>query len=169
MRTLVLGRTPARVTEVLATLHADGFDAEGVSTDEEARKLLETDEFGVLIVGGGVEPDSVLRSRSSRQSTGAAGDRRRTDGAVRRLRAAGVRAADPRSRLRGVTAAGGLARTHRSESAFRPRCETSEPLRTGRLVEVFDPAAPVLESTGTSAALPAPLALRQLVDAFAAA
>lgn len=58
MRTLVLGRMPARVTEVLATLRADGFDAEGVSTDEEARKLLETKAFGVLIVGGGVEPDS---------------------------------------------------------------------------------------------------------------
>ncbi|WP_405913826.1 hypothetical protein OG760_31755 [Streptomyces sp. NBC_00963] len=58
MRTLVLGRTPARVTEVLATLRADGFDAEGVSTDEETRKLLETEEFGMLIIGGGVEPDS---------------------------------------------------------------------------------------------------------------
>ncbi|MEU1465706.1 hypothetical protein ABZ467_34665 [Streptomyces sp. NPDC005727] len=58
MRTLVLGRSPARVTEVLATLRADGFDAEGVSTDEEAQKLLESEEFGVLIIGGGVEPDS---------------------------------------------------------------------------------------------------------------
>ncbi|MFG2603270.1 hypothetical protein ACGFT2_06955 [Streptomyces sp. NPDC048514] len=58
MRTLVLGRTPARVTEVLATLRADGFDAEGVTTDEEARRLLETGEFGVLIIGGGVEPHS---------------------------------------------------------------------------------------------------------------
>ncbi|MFG2359740.1 hypothetical protein [Streptomyces sp. NPDC048521] len=58
MRTLVLGRTPARVTAVLATLRADGFDAEGVTTDEEARKLLETEKFGVLIVGGGVQPDS---------------------------------------------------------------------------------------------------------------
>ncbi|MCX5084307.1 hypothetical protein [Streptomyces sp. NBC_00401] len=58
MRTLVLGRTPARVTEVLATLRADGFDAEGVSTDEEALKLLETEEFGALIIGGGVEPES---------------------------------------------------------------------------------------------------------------
>ncbi|MCX5138614.1 MULTISPECIES: hypothetical protein [unclassified Streptomyces] len=58
MRTLVLGRTPARVTDVLATLRADGFDAEGMSTDEEARKLLAAGEFGVLIIGGGVEPDS---------------------------------------------------------------------------------------------------------------
>ncbi|RFC75205.1 hypothetical protein [Streptomyces sp. AcE210] len=58
MRTLVLGRKPARVTEVPATLHADGFDAEQVSTDEGARRLLETGEFGVLIIGGGVEPDS---------------------------------------------------------------------------------------------------------------
>ncbi|MFF3489796.1 hypothetical protein ACFYWS_00475 [Streptomyces sp. NPDC002795] len=58
MKTLVLGRTPARVTEVLTTLHADGFDAEGVSTDDEARGLLETEEFAVLIIGGGVEPVS---------------------------------------------------------------------------------------------------------------
>ncbi|WP_217166407.1 hypothetical protein [Streptomyces sp. AC512_CC834] len=58
MRTLVLGRTPARVTEVLDTLRADGFDAEGMSTDEAALKLLETDAFGVLIIGGGVGPDS---------------------------------------------------------------------------------------------------------------
>jgi len=58
MRTLVLGRTPARVTEVVATLRADGFDAEGVTTDEEARKQLEAEEFGVLIIGGGVESES---------------------------------------------------------------------------------------------------------------
>ncbi|MFI5658716.1 hypothetical protein [Streptomyces sp. NPDC051684] len=58
MKTLVLGRTPARVTEVLSTLHADGFEAEGVSTDDEARELLETEAFGVLIIGGGVGPDS---------------------------------------------------------------------------------------------------------------
>lgn len=58
MRTLVLGRTPARVTAVLATLRADGFDAQGVSTDEEALTLLRTGEFGVLIIGGGVGPGS---------------------------------------------------------------------------------------------------------------
>lgn len=58
MRTLVLGRMPARVTDVVATLRADGFDAEGVSTDQEARKLLAAEEFGVLIIGGGVEPDA---------------------------------------------------------------------------------------------------------------
>ncbi|MFI6874443.1 hypothetical protein ACIBL6_13455 [Streptomyces sp. NPDC050400] len=58
MRTLVLGRTPARVTGVLDTLRADGFDVEGVSTDEEALKLLETEQFGVLIIGGGVGPES---------------------------------------------------------------------------------------------------------------
>ncbi|MER5795681.1 hypothetical protein [Streptomyces sp. NPDC001980] len=58
MRTPVLGRTPARVTAVLATLRTDGFDAEGVSTDEEALKLLATEEFGVLIIGGGVGPES---------------------------------------------------------------------------------------------------------------
>ncbi|WTN62906.1 hypothetical protein OG961_46750 [Streptomyces sp. NBC_00626] len=46
------------MTEVLSTLHTDGFDAEGVSTDDEARDLLETEEFGVLIIGGGVGPES---------------------------------------------------------------------------------------------------------------
>lgn len=70
MRTLVLGRTPARVAAVLATLREDGFDAEGVSTDEEARKLLETEEFGVLIIGGGVGRTPAPRSRSSRRGTG---------------------------------------------------------------------------------------------------
>ncbi|MFD7293782.1 hypothetical protein ACFV9W_10870 [Streptomyces sp. NPDC059897] len=58
MKTLVLGRTPARVTDVLSTLHTDGFEAEGVSTDDEARGLLETREFAVLIIGGGVGPEA---------------------------------------------------------------------------------------------------------------
>ncbi|GAA2652794.1 hypothetical protein GCM10010400_05600 [Streptomyces aculeolatus] len=58
MRTLVLGRSPDRVAAVLATLRADGFDAEGASTDDEARAMLAGDGFGVLIIGGGVEPDS---------------------------------------------------------------------------------------------------------------
>lgn len=58
MRTLVLGRTSARVTEVVATLRADGFEAEGASTDEDARRLLESEGFGVLVTGGEVEPGS---------------------------------------------------------------------------------------------------------------
>ncbi|MEV0847444.1 hypothetical protein AB0J21_16510 [Streptomyces sp. NPDC049954] len=58
MQTLVLGRTPARVSQVLATLRADGFEAQGASTDEEARTLLAAERFGVLVIGGGVEPDS---------------------------------------------------------------------------------------------------------------
>ncbi|MCX4649248.1 MULTISPECIES: hypothetical protein [unclassified Streptomyces] len=103
MRTLVLGRTPARVMEVLATLHADGFDAEQVSTGEGARRLLETGEFGVLIIGGGVEPDSRAAIKEFAVEQGV---QRVIDGAVRRLRAAGVRAPDPGSRLQGVTAVG---------------------------------------------------------------
>ncbi|CAL9512217.1 hypothetical protein [Streptomyces sp. enrichment culture] len=58
MRTLVLGRTPASVTAVVGTLRADGFEAEGVSTDDAARRLLRTQEFGVLVIGGGVGRDS---------------------------------------------------------------------------------------------------------------
>lgn len=79
MRTLVLGRMPARVTAVLDTLRADGFDAEGVTADEEARKLLEAEEFGVLIIGGGVAPDSraALKEFAAEQ-----GVRRVIDGAL---------------------------------------------------------------------------------------
>ncbi|MEV5607653.1 hypothetical protein [Streptomyces sp. NPDC052225] len=79
MRTLVLGRTPSRVAEVLATLRADGFDAEGVSADEDARKLMETEEFGVLIIGGGVEPES---RTAIKEFAAAHGVRRVLDGAL---------------------------------------------------------------------------------------
>ncbi|MEU8507362.1 hypothetical protein AB0C40_22055 [Streptomyces brevispora] len=51
-------RVPARVTEASATLPADGYDAGAVSSDDEARELLETEVFGVPIIGGGVGPDS---------------------------------------------------------------------------------------------------------------
>lgn len=80
MRTLVLGRTPARVTAVLATLRADGFDAQGVSTDEEALTLLRTGEFGVLIIGGGVGPASrsAIRAFAAEHKV-----RRVIDGALR--------------------------------------------------------------------------------------
>ncbi len=57
-KTLVLGRTPARVRAVPATLREDGFAAESTSTDEEARGLLASGQFGVLIVGGGVGRES---------------------------------------------------------------------------------------------------------------
>ncbi|MFD5650992.1 hypothetical protein [Streptomyces sp. NPDC127039] len=79
MRTLVLGRTGLRVTAVLDTLRADGFDVEGVTTDEEARKLLQSREFGVMVIGGGVGPDSraVLK-----ELAGECGVRRVIDGAL---------------------------------------------------------------------------------------
>ncbi|AUH43270.1 hypothetical protein [Streptomyces sp. CMB-StM0423] len=79
MRTLVLGRSPARVTEVLATLRADGFDAEGVSTDEQALALLAGDGFGVLIIGGGVEPESRVAIKEFAAEHGV---RRVVDGAL---------------------------------------------------------------------------------------
>nr|WP_240675307.1 hypothetical protein [Streptomyces albidoflavus] len=79
MRTLVRGRTPARVREVLATPREDGFDAEGVSTDEEARGLLASGEFGVLIVGGGVGPES---RAALKECTAGHGVREVIDGAL---------------------------------------------------------------------------------------
>lgn len=66
--------------------------------------------------------------------------------------------------------AGALARTHWSGSAFRTALrDVPEFVRAGRLVDVLDPATPVLELTDTSFAQPALLALRQMVDALAAA
>jgi hypothetical protein len=66
--------------------------------------------------------------------------------------------------------AGALARTHWSGSAFRTALrDIPDSVRAGRLVEILDPATPVLELTDTSAAQPALLALRHLVDALAAA
>lgn len=79
MRTLVLGRTPARVAAVLDTLRADGFDADGVSTDDEARTLLETEAFGVLIIGGGVGPES---RAAMKECAARHGVRRVIDGAL---------------------------------------------------------------------------------------
>ncbi|MEU6349938.1 hypothetical protein ABZ896_11490 [Streptomyces sp. NPDC047072] len=65
---------------------------------------------------------------------------------------------------------GTLARTHWSGSAFRTALrDIPAPVRAGRLIEVLDPATPVLELTDTSAAQPALLALRRLIDALATA
>ncbi|AIV35531.1 hypothetical protein [Streptomyces sp. CCM_MD2014] len=79
MRTLVLGRTAVRVTAVVDTLRADGFSVEGVTTDEEARKLLETREFGVMVIGGGVGPDS---RAALKELAAECGVRRVIDGAL---------------------------------------------------------------------------------------
>ncbi|WP_030203862.1 hypothetical protein [Streptomyces sp. NRRL S-87] len=79
MRTLVLGRTPSRLAAVLETLHADGFDAQGVSTDEEALALLATGTFGVLIIGGGVGPESRAHMKEFAAGHGV---RRVVDGAL---------------------------------------------------------------------------------------
>ncbi|MFJ9036924.1 hypothetical protein ACIRF8_10100 [Streptomyces sp. NPDC102406] len=64
---------------MLGTLRADGFEAEGASTAEEAQKLLETGEFGVLIIGGGVEPvaRAAMKERAAEH-----GVRRVIDGAL---------------------------------------------------------------------------------------
>jgi len=65
--------------------------------------------------------------------------------------------------------ADGLARAQWSGPAFRASLrEVPQAVRTGRLIDVLDPATVVLKSTDPSQARPALLALRQLVDALAA-
>lgn len=51
----------------------DGCQAEGASTGKEARGLLESARFEMLIVGGGVEPDTRAALEESRRSTGCGG------------------------------------------------------------------------------------------------
>ncbi|OAH11310.1 hypothetical protein [Streptomyces jeddahensis] len=63
----------------------------------------------------------------------------------------------------------GLARARWSPDSFRASLRAVSPaIRAGRLVDVLDPAAAVLESAGTPGADSALLALRRLVDALAA-
>jgi hypothetical protein len=67
------------------------------------------------------------------------------------------------------TLAGDLARAHWNGSAFRTALREVPPsVRSGRLADVLDPAAAVLELTDASIARDALLALRQLIDALAA-
>ncbi|MCZ0991804.1 hypothetical protein O1M54_50955 [Streptomyces diastatochromogenes] len=57
---------------------------------------------------------------------------------------------------------------HWSGSVFRAALRGMPPsVRSGRLVDVLDPAAALLELVDTSGARDALLALRQLVDALA--
>ncbi|MFF4205714.1 hypothetical protein ACFYZ8_34260 [Streptomyces sp. NPDC001668] len=66
--------------------------------------------------------------------------------------------------------ASSLARTHWNGSAFRAELrDIPESARAGRLVDVLDPATPFLELTDTTTAQQALRALRQLIDALAAA
>lgn len=64
--------------------------------------------------------------------------------------------------------AGDLARAHWTGSAFRAALRDVPPsVRAGRLADVLDPAATVLELVDASGARSAVHALRQLLDALA--
>ncbi|MGQ4388857.1 hypothetical protein [Streptomyces sp. SAS_270] len=63
----------------------------------------------------------------------------------------------------------GLARAQWSGPAFRASLrDVPQAVRSGRLIDVLDPATVVLESADTSPTRPGLLALRRLVDALAA-
>lgn len=65
--------------------------------------------------------------------------------------------------------AGDLARAHWSGSAFRAALRELPPsVRSGRLIDVLNPAAKILELVDASGARDALRALRQLADALAA-
>ncbi|MBS1720178.1 MAG: hypothetical protein JST35_07010 [Armatimonadetes bacterium] len=56
-RVLVVGRHPGLLASVIQRLRDQGYDATGVSTDEEALSLSEG-TWDALVIGGGVEPAS---------------------------------------------------------------------------------------------------------------
>ncbi|MEU2929505.1 hypothetical protein ABZ636_31290 [Streptomyces sp. NPDC007251] len=63
----------------------------------------------------------------------------------------------------------GLARSQWGGTVFRAALrDVADDIRDGRLVDVLGPATSLLEAVDASAARPALLALRQLVDALAA-
>ncbi|MET8453493.1 hypothetical protein [Streptomyces sp. NPDC005209] len=63
----------------------------------------------------------------------------------------------------------GLARSPRGGTVLRAALrDVADDVRDGRLVDVLNPATSLLETVDASAARPALLALRQLVDALAA-
>ena len=53
----LFGRNPALMTIVDQQLKASGINARGFMEEGELTKALESGEAGMLVIGGGVEPD----------------------------------------------------------------------------------------------------------------
>jgi uncharacterized membrane protein len=81
MTTLVVARAQQVIDAVLAVLRGDGFDAEGITADDEALARLAAGDVTTVVIGGGVEPASrrALRQACSTHDVkiieGALGDR----------------------------------------------------------------------------------------------
>jgi hypothetical protein len=58
MKVLILGRERQLVDESVAIVERNGFEAVGVTRDEEALTQLDTGEFRAVVVGGGVGRES---------------------------------------------------------------------------------------------------------------
>jgi hypothetical protein len=54
MKVLILGRERSLVDSSVGILEQNGFEAVGVTRDQEAFAQLDTGEFGAVVVGGGV-------------------------------------------------------------------------------------------------------------------
>ena|ERR1051326_8025094 len=58
MKVLVLGRDPSVVDSSVTIIGQNGFEAVGVTSDQDAFAQLDTGEFQAVVVGGGVSPQS---------------------------------------------------------------------------------------------------------------
>ncbi|MEV0295781.1 hypothetical protein [Nocardia sp. NPDC050710] len=65
MDVLIIGRSKGAVDTAATRLHALGFTARGVTTDHEALAALDTERFGTLLIGGGVERNSRIPLKAS--------------------------------------------------------------------------------------------------------
>jgi hypothetical protein len=58
MKVLILGRHTSIMKDVIESLAVEGFDAAGVFTDDDAVAAVESGDFQVFAIGGGVEAAS---------------------------------------------------------------------------------------------------------------
>ena len=70
MRVLLLGRHRPMMDAATSLAAANGFDNDGVLTDEEAVAAIETGRYSAVTIGGGVEPDSRLRVKGAAAKAG---------------------------------------------------------------------------------------------------
>ncbi len=71
MSVLIIGRGRSIVDKAVATLRENGFEAAGVTADEDAVRLLAAGGVGALVIGGGVGPASRERLAGLARPAGA--------------------------------------------------------------------------------------------------
>ena len=80
MKALMIGREQAVVDRMVSLVRAEGLDAAGTTSDQEAVSQLESGGVDGLVIGAGVERPSRQRLSMVATAQGVAGGRRRAGG-----------------------------------------------------------------------------------------